>query len=62
MNLEQLLEQLQPTTLSDIELPQYLMGSFRRKSITFLNFLRNIQVEAFSASYLQRVKKVTLHR
>ena len=30
MNLEQLLEQLQTTTLSDIELPQYLMGSFRR--------------------------------
>jgi hypothetical protein len=25
------------TTLSDIELPQYLMGSFRRKSITFFN-------------------------
>ena len=37
MNLVLLLEQLQPTTLSDIELPQYLMGSFRRKSITFFN-------------------------
>lgn len=39
MNLYQLLSQLKPFASTDIALPSYLYGCFRRKSITFFNGL-----------------------
>jgi len=39
MKLLELCAQLKPTPLSDVVLPHYLLGAFRRKSITFANGL-----------------------
>ena len=39
MDLNELLQQLSPTDLQQVSLPHYLLGSFRRKSISFYNGL-----------------------
>lgn len=39
MNLFELCTRLQPTSMQDVALPSYLLGAFRRKSISFSNGL-----------------------
>lgn len=39
MDLNELLQRLSPTDLNNVNFPHYLLGSFRRKSISFFNGL-----------------------